>query len=152
MSVDIVFDGPPSACPVFIEVEDDQRRSIKLGEWVQRDDGYWVLRIPDPHELEASRDWWRGEYDAKALGLEHFQARNDELVALLRLCRTALCNMLEDGDLTDRKQAFGTMERIDRALEGALREAREIVVNYNKSGWHHMEIKRIDALLGASHE
>jgi malate synthase len=71
------------------------------------------------YELEASRDWWRGEYDAKALGLEHFQARNDELVALLRLCRTALCNMLEDGDLTDRKQAFGTMERIDRALEGA---------------------------------
>jgi hypothetical protein len=28
-----------------VEVEDEQGRSIKIGEWVRRDDGYWVLRI-----------------------------------------------------------------------------------------------------------
>lgn len=50
--IDIVFDGPPSpqenGCPSghFVEVEDTfNRRSISEGEWVQRDDGYWVLRI-----------------------------------------------------------------------------------------------------------
>lgn len=45
--IDVVFDGPPA--PVsgrFIEVEDENGTSIKVGEWVKRDDGYWVLRIP----------------------------------------------------------------------------------------------------------
>lgn len=49
--IDIVFDGPPSpqengcSAPHFVEVEDASRRSIRVGEWVERDDGYWVLRI-----------------------------------------------------------------------------------------------------------
>lgn len=44
--VDIVFDGPPG--PVagrFIKIEDDKLRSVSFGEWVQRADGYWVLRF-----------------------------------------------------------------------------------------------------------
>jgi hypothetical protein len=28
-----------------VEVEDDQGRSIQYGEWVQRGDGVWALRI-----------------------------------------------------------------------------------------------------------
>lgn len=45
--VDIVFNGPPADRPAeFVEVEDADRRSIRYGEWVERDDGYWVLRIP----------------------------------------------------------------------------------------------------------
>lgn len=44
--VDIVFDGPPGpVAGCFIEVEDENRRSISFGEWIKRDDGYWVLRI-----------------------------------------------------------------------------------------------------------
>jgi hypothetical protein len=31
--------------PHFVEVEDDERRSIRNGEWVERDDGVWVLRV-----------------------------------------------------------------------------------------------------------
>lgn len=49
--VDIVFTGPPGPEPgqcEFVEVEDGRRRSIRIGEWIERDDGYWVLRIPDP--------------------------------------------------------------------------------------------------------
>jgi hypothetical protein len=44
--VDIVFDGPPGpyGCR-FIEVEDSNRKSIRFGRWVHRDDGYWGLRI-----------------------------------------------------------------------------------------------------------
>jgi hypothetical protein len=48
-TVDIVFDGPPGPeAGRFVEVEDMDGASISLGEWVKREDGYWVLRIPDP--------------------------------------------------------------------------------------------------------
>jgi hypothetical protein len=40
-------DGPPGPdAPCFVEVEDDERRSLRYGQWVERDDGHWVLRIP----------------------------------------------------------------------------------------------------------
>lgn len=52
-TIDIVFDGPPShEAPRFVEVERDGQ-SIRLGEWVRREDGHWALRIPDP---EATRE------------------------------------------------------------------------------------------------
>lgn len=45
--IDIVFDGPPAhESGRFIEVEDEQHKSINVGEWIQRPaDGYWVLRL-----------------------------------------------------------------------------------------------------------
>lgn len=46
--INIVLDGPPG--PVagrFVEVEDDKGASINVGEWVQRPDGTWGLRIPE---------------------------------------------------------------------------------------------------------
>ena len=52
MSIDIVFDGPPShESGRFVEVEDEHRRGIRIGEWIERDDGLWALRIPDPREF-----------------------------------------------------------------------------------------------------
>ena len=47
MEIDIVFDGPPGPeGPRFVEVErTDSRASLKVGEWVKRDDGYWALRL-----------------------------------------------------------------------------------------------------------
>jgi hypothetical protein len=48
--IDIVFDGPPGPeCGRFVEVENAMQASICFGEWVHRDDGYWVLRIK-PHD------------------------------------------------------------------------------------------------------
>ena len=44
--IDIVFDGPPGPeGPRFVEIENARRASIKIGRWVERDDGYWALRI-----------------------------------------------------------------------------------------------------------
>lgn len=57
--IDIVFDGPPSqeSCR-FVEVENDQGASIRLGEWIERDGGEWVLRIQQtavsPEALDAA--------------------------------------------------------------------------------------------------
>lgn len=45
--IDIVFDGPPShEAPRFLEVENHEGKSICVGQWVKRVDGYWALRIP----------------------------------------------------------------------------------------------------------
>ncbi|AEQ20955.1 hypothetical protein E3_0420 [Rhodococcus phage E3] len=44
--IDIVFDGPPThESGRFIEVEDETGASISFGEWVDRGDGTWALRI-----------------------------------------------------------------------------------------------------------
>jgi hypothetical protein len=47
--IDIVFDGPPShESGRFVEVESAEGKSISIGEWVHRPDGYWALRIASP--------------------------------------------------------------------------------------------------------
>ena len=44
--VDIVVNGPPGPeGNRFIEVEDASGRSIAFGEWIERQDRRWVLRI-----------------------------------------------------------------------------------------------------------
>ena len=43
-----MFDGPPShEAGRFVEIEDDNGRSVKVGEWRQRANGWWALRITD---------------------------------------------------------------------------------------------------------
>ena len=45
-TVDIVFDGPPShESGRFVEVEDMDGKSVNIGEWIERPDGYWCLRL-----------------------------------------------------------------------------------------------------------
>lgn len=45
--IDVVFDGPPGPDGIrFIEVEDESGCSISAGEWIERSDGFWALRLP----------------------------------------------------------------------------------------------------------
>jgi len=47
-AINVVFDGPPGpVCGRFVEVELDDGRSINAGEWTQRPDGMWALRITE---------------------------------------------------------------------------------------------------------
>jgi len=44
--IDIVFDAAPGReCGRFVEVENSEGESISFGEWIHREDGYWVLRF-----------------------------------------------------------------------------------------------------------
>ena len=44
--IDIVFDGPPGPeAGRFVEVENPDGASISVGEWIDRGDGFWALRI-----------------------------------------------------------------------------------------------------------
>jgi hypothetical protein len=52
--INIIFDGAPG--PVagrFVEVETDEGRSINVGEWVERLDGLWALRITELPEAST---------------------------------------------------------------------------------------------------
>lgn len=70
--IDIVFDGPPShESGRFVEVEDDRGHSISLGEWHDRGDGLWALRIPQPSPVLAEVVAERDRQDAKWGGPEH---------------------------------------------------------------------------------
>lgn len=45
--VDVVFDGPPAPeSGRFVELESPAGTGIRFGEWIDRGDGYWALRIP----------------------------------------------------------------------------------------------------------
>lgn len=45
--LDIVFGGGPShESGRFVKVEDPSGKSVRVGEWIDRGDGYWALRIP----------------------------------------------------------------------------------------------------------
>jgi hypothetical protein len=45
-AINIVFDGPPAHhAGRFVEVETDDGHSINLGQWLERPNGYWALRI-----------------------------------------------------------------------------------------------------------
>lgn len=42
----IVCSGPPSHInPEFIEIEDESGKSVNVGVWREREDGFWELAI-----------------------------------------------------------------------------------------------------------
>jgi hypothetical protein len=44
--IDVVFDGPPShESGRFVECEDPDGKSVNAGEWIDRGNGLWALRI-----------------------------------------------------------------------------------------------------------
>lgn len=47
--IDVVLDGPPDhEAGRFVEVEDPKGHSVKVGEWIDRGNGMWALRIDRP--------------------------------------------------------------------------------------------------------
>lgn len=49
-AIDIVFDGPPGpTAGRFVEVEDLSGKSVGVGQWIDRCNGMWALRIPRAH-------------------------------------------------------------------------------------------------------
>ena len=92
--IDIVFDGPPAPeSGRFVEVEDEQQRSISIGDWVE-DGDFWRLRISEPykriaeleHELEESRKAFRYELNEVKCA--------DETIVDLETARNRLCEAI----------------------------------------------------------
>jgi hypothetical protein len=54
VALNIVFDGPPGPNgAVFMEVEHDNGKSVRLGTWGQRPDGLWALRFTETEMVAA---------------------------------------------------------------------------------------------------
>lgn len=45
-AINVIFSGPPGVKGGrFVEVETDSGASMGIGEWIERPDGFWALRI-----------------------------------------------------------------------------------------------------------
>ena len=65
----IIFDGPPGPeAGRFVEVETPDGYSVNAGEWHERTDGFWELRISPTilAALTARSDGWREGVEAAA--------------------------------------------------------------------------------------
>lgn len=52
--INVIIDGPPShESGRFVEVELDDGRGVRAGEWIERSDGLWALRIAALPTTEA---------------------------------------------------------------------------------------------------
>ncbi|MFA5898828.1 MAG: hypothetical protein WC829_06910 [Hyphomicrobium sp.] len=74
----VVFDGPPG--PVsgrFVEVETPDGRSINTGEWVERPDELWELRIT---QLPPPVHGYRPQSEAKVALVNEFKADEERLL------------------------------------------------------------------------
>ena len=55
-AINVIFDGPPGPeSGRFVEVETDDGHSINAGEWIERPDGLWALRITHLPNDQAQR-------------------------------------------------------------------------------------------------
>ena len=53
-AINIIFDGQPGPeSGRFVEVETDDGKSINSGEWIERPDGLWALRITQLPNIEG---------------------------------------------------------------------------------------------------
>ena len=60
----IVFDGPPSHDGGrFVEVETPDGKSVRAGEWHERADGLWELRLRGTFTVDAVNEVERREID-----------------------------------------------------------------------------------------
>ena len=77
--IDIVFDGPPShESGRFVEVENQDGLSINFGEWVQRHDGLWALRIVDSGSQLAASENERAAGEWKISAIKDLLALQEE--------------------------------------------------------------------------
>lgn len=90
-AINIIFDGPPG--PVagrFVEVETDDGKSINAGEWAERTDGLWALRIAQLPNNSAICVKTRSE---SLMNVERKGKERNTMKDVLDLCRL---NLMEE--------------------------------------------------------
>lgn len=83
MSIEIIFDGAPGVdAGRFVEVEDEGGSGMSIGEWIDRKDGTWALRLD--LDAEAIKRGRRAERQSIIRWHSSRITKLDGLLALLR--------------------------------------------------------------------
>lgn len=69
MTYHIVFDATDPKSPRFIELEDEHGKSINVGDWRKREDGYCELVLPAPSKESTQISVARPEYVQRIFNL-----------------------------------------------------------------------------------
>lgn len=143
-AINIVFDGPPGPeAGRFVEVELDDGRSISVGEWIERLDGMWALRIAGRVE---KANW---EETAR------FHARNEEFWrGLVMRCGELLgeeCYTQDDGGKVEEPLGLKVPEVLESRLS-AMRGALGIQGgdgNWNCDSYMHGMLNGMEFMMAA---
>ncbi len=121
--INIVFDGPPShESGRFIEVENDAGASISVGEWIDRKNGLWSLRITElPSKGMSLLDVQKMLCDWMEKNHTKFQGYH-ELKAVL--IKTINGFNLEGEDISSKKSTTPT-DRLKNAVKELMDFANE---------------------------
>lgn len=114
--IDIVFDGPPShESGRFVEVENDQGRSIKFGVWVERDDGFWALRILRSGldaERERQKDERIAELEARERDVsDQLRKERDRMIQFLDAISVSASSWIIFNAYMDEREAFAKIDK-----------------------------------------
>lgn len=105
---DIIFDGPPGPdTPSFVEVEDPPGTSVRLGEWLRRDDGRWILRFSVWCPIDTAPHYEKIDLLAKC-----WLRDRDEFV----FARFPDCRWSEADPVTNRKASWSGLDAHWRAV------------------------------------
>lgn len=89
----IVFDGPPGPeSGRFVEVENAQGASVNAGEWVERPNGWWELRIQQVTPVAG----YQPQSDAKVALVNSFKEDEERLLRKIESLFTTLDSPMAD--------------------------------------------------------
>lgn len=120
---DVVFDGPPSReSGRFVEVEDEAGRSFNAGEWIDRGNGLWALRIGRAAHATAPGAT-PAEYETAVETLRH----------VIHCLRATGSYTDEEGEATDYLEpllSIATAPTMSEAVRDVLAERKRSVERY----------------------
>lgn len=102
--IDIVFDGPPSyKSGRFVEVENEKGESVRVGQWIDRGDGFWALRLDHPQEIiELKQKVLESQADSQHVrdGIRKAKDKIKEYTATQ--CGNEVWDILHDTEITTK--------------------------------------------------
>ena len=126
--IDLVFDGPPShESGRFVEGENSEGVSLNFGEWIERPDGYWILRIADITALQEELEKLKWDRDGFMSALERVSFERDKYrVTVEKIAKQIKSDEEIDGILVSE---YGN---IQAGYDGIIDVAREALSTIDK--------------------
>jgi hypothetical protein len=116
--LNIIFTGPPGPgndC-VFIDVETDDGRSVRVGEWSQRQDGHWALRLSNSTTSPGSSEVTDDDLRTTFIEGADMWLNDDVLMPGLRLIADRFCSSPALAVVPDAGGVIGVLIKAEAIL------------------------------------